>query len=167
MAADYLVAVWVRYGILLAVLAIDGFWVLSDSWSGPVAAGVLLYAVVVIHTEPAARYARELREPWYGWMALSAACAHAFGGTAVYALLPQTGPDYQTLRSGGMMQFEALWERDYPSLLEVGAWVGVYALVAAAWAVGVGWASRDRWGTVAPDGHRVRIRRPTGLAERS
>ena len=87
MDADYAVAVWVRYGLLLAAGFMAQLWALPEAWSNAIAAGVLLYGVIVIHTEPAARYARGLAEPWRGRMMLSAACAHAFGGAAVYALL--------------------------------------------------------------------------------
>jgi hypothetical protein len=163
-AADYLVAVWVRYAVLLAAGAIARAWELPDAWSGPIAAGVLLFAVIVIHAEPAARHARGLRDPWHGRMMLLAACAHAFGAAAVYALLPQVEPRYR-LPSTGLtgLQFQAPWVTE-PSLLEVGAWVGVYALAAAVCAVGIGLWSRDRWGIVAPDGHLVRIRKPAGDA---
>lgn len=166
MAIDYAVAVWIRYGILLAAGAIARFWALPEAWSDPIAAGVLLYAMIVIHTEPAARFARGLGEPWRGRMILSAASAHAFGGAAVYALLPQVEPHYRLPPYSGM-QFEVLWVSPTLSLLEVGAWIGVYALISAAWAVGIGGVSRRRWGTVAPDGHLVRIRKPAGLAGRS
>ncbi len=159
MAADYVVAVWIRYGILLAAGAIARLWALPEAWADPIAAGVLLYALIVIHTEPAARFARELGEPWRGRMVLSAACAHAFGGAAVYALLPQVEPHYRPPPYDGM-QFDVGWVRETPSLLSVGAWVGVYALAGAAWALWIGGASRGWWGTVAPDGHRVRIRKP-------
>jgi len=96
-------------------------------------------------------------------MMLSAACAHAFGAAAVYALGPLVEPQYEQPAWGGM-QFEKLWVVEPPSLLEVGLWIGVYALVAGGWAVMVGWMARGMWGTVAPDGHLVRIRGPAGTA---
>jgi hypothetical protein len=162
-AADYAVAVWVRYGLLLAAGAIARFWLLPDAWSVPIAVGILLYGLVVIHTEPAARYARGIAEPWRGRMMLSAACAHAFGGAAVYALFPLVEPHYRPPPSEGL-QFAVPWVREPPSLLVVGAWIGVYALLSGAWAVGIGGAAREWWGTVAPDGHLVRIRKPAGRA---
>lgn len=159
MSADYVIAVWIRYGLFLAACGIARGWVLPDAWHGPIAIGILLYALVVAHTEPAARYARGLRDPWYGWMALSAACAHAFGAAVVYALTPLVEPRYEQPDGGGGMNFEKLWVNE-PSVLEVGLWIAYYALFAAIWAVGTGWVSRGVWGTVAPDGHLVRIRKP-------
>lgn len=164
MAADYLIAVWIRYALFLAACGIARGWVLPDAWSETIAAGTLLYALVIVHTEPAARYARGLRDPWYGWMALSAACAHAFGAAVVYALIPLVDVRYEPPDASGM-RFETLWVNE-PSLLETGFGIGVYALVSAVWAVAIGWTSRGVWGAVAPDAQRVRIRTPAGTAGR-
>lgn len=155
---DYPVAVWIRYGLYLAACGIARAWVLPDAWALPVATATLFYAGIVVHTEPAARYARRLRNPWYGWMALSAVCAHAFGAAAVYALLPVMDLRYALPDTEGM-RFEKLWV-DEPSLLEVGTWIAGYALLSAAWATGAGWVSRRVWGAAMPEQHLVRIRRP-------
>lgn len=156
MAADYFTAVCIRYGLLLAAGGIARSWVLPDAWSAGVAVAVLAYGLLVIHTGPAARYARGLREPWYGWMMVSAACAHAFGAAAVYALAPLAEPRFTRPDADGM-QFQKLWVNE-PSLLEVGAWIVAYALLSAAWALLAGGASRAMWGVLPPDPHRVRIR---------
>lgn len=159
MNTDYLIAVWIRYGLLLAACGIARGWMLPEAWSDPIAAGVLLYGLILIHTEPSARYARGLRDPWYGWMMLSAACAHAFGAAAVLALIPFVDLRYEEPGSSGM-RFEKPWANE-PSLLEMGSWIALYALFGAVWAVGVGRVSRGVWGVVAPDGHRLRIRKPS------
>lgn len=164
MNTDYLIVVWIRYGLFLAACGVARGWVLPEAWANPIAAGVLVYAVVVVHTEPAARYARGLRHPWYGWMTLSAACAHTFGAAAVYALLPLVDLRYEQPEEGGV-RFEKPWMNE-PSLREVGAWICVYALLAAVWAVAIGWGSRGVWGTVAPAGHLLRIRKPAVRARR-
>lgn len=160
MAADYFTAVCIRYGLLLAAGGIARSWVLPDAWSVAVAVAVLVFGLLVIHTEPAARYARGLRDPWYGWMMLSAACAHAFGAAAVYALAPLTEPRFTRPDVGGI-QFENPWVNE-PSLLEVGSWIVAYAVLSAAWALLAGGASRALWGVLPPDPHRVRIRRRAG-----
>jgi hypothetical protein len=156
-AADYIVAVCIRYAILLAAGGIVRIWVLAEVWEIPIAVGVLLYALVVIHTEPAARYARRLRRPWVGWMMLSAACAHAFGAAAVYALTPLTEPRYARPPFDGM-QFVPLWEYE-PALLDVGIGIATYALLAAVWAVLVGWGSRAVWGVALPESRLLQIRK--------
>lgn len=158
MAADYFTAVCIRYGLLLAAGGIARWWVLPDAWSVAVAVTVLAYGLLVIHTGPAARYARGLRDPWYAWMMLSAACAHAFGAAAVYALAPLAEPRFTRPDAGGM-QFEKLWVNE-PSLLDVGSWIVAYALFSAALALLAGGAARAKWGVLPPDPHRVRIRRP-------
>lgn len=164
MNTDYLIAAWIRYGLLLGACGIARRWVLPEAWADPIAAGVLLYGLVAIHTEPAARYARGLRDPWYGRMMLSAACAHAVGAAAVAALIPYVDLRYQGAAWSGM-RFEKPWVNE-PSLLEAGSWIALYALLAAAWAVGVGRVSRGAWGAVAPDGHRPRTRKRSVGARR-
>lgn len=157
MAADYIIAVCIRYAILLAVCGIVRMWVLPEAWESTIGAGVLLYALVVIHTGPAARYARGLRRPWVGWMMLSAACAHAFGAAAVYALNPLTEPRFVRPPSEGM-QFVPLWEYE-PALLDVGMGIAAYALLAAVWAVLVGWGSRAVWGVAPPAPRLLQLRK--------
>jgi hypothetical protein len=156
-AADYFAAVCIRYGLLLAAGGISRLWVLPHAWATPIAAGVMIYGLVVIHTEPAARYARGFQRPWYRWMILAAAGAHAFGGAAVYALNPLTEPRYTDPRGGGI-HYAVPWVYE-PSLFDIGRGIVIYALLAAAWAVLAGWASRAVLGVAPPEQHRMHIRK--------
>lgn len=155
--ADYFAAVCIRYGLLLAAGGISRLWVLPHTWSTAIAAGVMIYGLVIIHTEPAARYARGFRPPWYRWMILAAAGAHAFAAAAVYALHPLTDPRFTDPRGDGM-HWEVPWVYD-PSLFDIGRGVVLYALLSAAWAVLAGWASRGVLGAAPPEQHRVHIRK--------
>jgi hypothetical protein len=118
---------------------------------------LVLYVLLVIHTEPAARYARGFRRPWYRWMILAAAGAHAFGGAAVYALHPLTEPRFTDPRGPGM-HWEVPWVYE-PSLFDIGRGIVVYALLSAALSVLAGWASRAALGAAPPEQHRVHIRK--------
>lgn len=157
MAAHYLTAVCIRYGLLLAAGGIARLWVLPHAWARTIALALMLYVLLVIHAEPAARYARGFRRPWYRRMMLAAAGAHAFGGAAVYALNPLTEPRFTDPRGGGM-QFAVPWVYE-PSLFDIGRGILIYALLSAAWAVLAGWASRAVLGAAPPEQHRVHIRK--------
>jgi hypothetical protein len=160
-AADYIAAVCIRYGLLLVAGGVVRMWVLPDAWGDAVAAGVILYTLVVLHTESAARYARRFRAPWYGRMTVSAACAHAFGAAIAYALSPLAEPRFTDPRGGGM-QFEKLWVYA-PSLFDVGRAIVIYAVLSAVWAVLIGWVSRAVWGAAPPERHLVHIRKRAGV----
>jgi hypothetical protein len=157
--ADYFAAVCIRYGLLLAAGGISRWWVLPHAWAQAIDVVLILYVLLVIHTEPAARYARGFRQPWYRWMILSAAGAHAFGGAAVYALNPLTEPRFADPHGGGM-QFAVPWVYE-PSLFDIGRRIAVYALLSAAWALLIGWGSRAVLGALPPEQHRVHLRNRT------
>lgn len=155
MATDYFVAICIRYGVLLAAGVIAQGWVLPHAWTDPVSVGVVLYWLVIIQTEPAARYARRAPRPWAAWVVLAAAPAHAFSAAMSYALTPAAEPRFE--HPGGIL-FVPLWVND-PSLVEVGSWIVLYALFSAAWAVLIGAMARACPGALPPDQPVLRIRR--------
>lgn len=157
MGADYVAAVAVRYALYLGVCALAQFWELPESWAGPIAVGTLLYLVVVVQSWPAASYARRAAQPWLIRTFLTAASAHALGGSFVYALQFLTELRYHD-PDAGSMRFEALWVNE-PSLAEVGTWIAVYAIVSAVWAVLVGYAARRILGVEPAPDQLLRIRR--------
>lgn len=158
MGIDYTAAVTIRYALLALAMGATHLWLLPADSQATAIIVVLAWTVIVIHAEPAGRYARLAPEPWSWWMMLYAARVHAFAAAAAVVAHPLWPRFQPPPASGEGMEVVVPWVREY-SLLSVGVPIAVYAVLSGLFACMVGAEARDRLGVVDPDEHLVRIRR--------
>ncbi|HEX8393669.1 MAG TPA: hypothetical protein VF665_15090 [Longimicrobium sp.] len=157
---DYTSAVALRYLALLVLMIATNRWDIADRRDEALSIAVVVFWIVMVQTEPAARHSLRAPSPWYGWMAVHAALIHALCVTAVMVagtlLEPEPVSPYDP--TGMALSMGDDW-RSGPSVAEMAVPLLFYTAVCAGWAVTVGAVSRRVWGVLPPERHLVRIRR--------